>query len=260
MVRNRQPMQDQPAEMATPQLRNKLKHAQSLLAGAERPVHFSGAGLSAESGVSTFRDPATGGQWQKHDPMALASPQGFAADAELVMDWYGHRRRQIAAAEPNHAHCALAGHATMSHITQNVDNLLQRAGASNVLQLHGSITADRCHNNCGYVAGVDMHDPPGVRKCPECGSSRLRPSVVWFGEGLPQDVWQRAEQLCQQCDVLLVVGTSAVVYPAAGLINIAHDAGAAIILVNTQPSEASHVADCELLGPAGEIVPAVLGC
>ncbi len=220
-------------------------------------VSFSGAGLSAESGVPTFRDAQTGGLWAKHDPMRLASPQGFADDPELVSEWYAHRRRAIADAQPNGAHIALARHSEMIHVTQNVDNLLQRAGAPHVVQLHGTIAHDRCNGDCGFREAVDMTNPPALRTCPQCGA-QLRPAVVWFGEALPRDAWAEAERACVACEVLLVIGTSAVVYPAAGLIGLAKSAAAKIIIVNMQTSEASHLADYELLGNASEVVPAIL--
>ena len=188
---------------------------------------------------------------------ALASPDGFERDPELVVDWYAHRRRAVAAARPNPAHLAMAAHEAMVHVTQNVDDLLHRAGACNVVQLHGTIAVDRCHRECGYRRRVDMADPPPLRACPACGG-RLRPAVVWFGETLPRDTWAAAEQACGECDVMLVIGTSAVVYPAAGLIGLAKSSGARIIIVNTDRSEVSPVADIELLGKAGEIVPQIL--
>jgi NAD-dependent deacetylase len=227
-----------------------------MLTDGRRVVSFSGAGLSAESGVGTFRD-AQDGLWAKYDPARLASPEGFAADPELVIDWYAARRRIIGDAQPNPAHIALAGRGHIVHVTQNVDDLLHRAGAEQVIALHGSIGFDRCHGGCGHMQPVDMTDPPGLRDCPACGSP-LRPAVVWFGEAMPPEAWDVAERACRGCDVLLVIGTSAVVYPAAGLIGVAKSAGAEIIVVNTEPSEASPLADIELLGQAGRIVPQLL--
>jgi NAD-dependent deacetylase len=231
--------------------------ARRLLADASSIVSFSGAGLSAESGVSTFRDTQTG-LWANYDPMTLASPDGFAADPKLVIDWYAERRRAIAVARPNPAHRALAARTDLRHVTQNVDDLLERAGATGVIHLHGSIAADRCHGGCGHEVSIDLADPPGLRDCPDCGA-RMRPGVVWFGEMLPLDAWSDAEAACAACDVLLVIGTSAAVHPAAGLIGLAKAAGASIIIVNTEPSEASYLADVELLGPAGKILPGLLG-
>ncbi len=234
-----------------------IENARRHIDGARNLVSFSGAGLSAESGVPTFRDAQTGGLWTKYDPTLLASPEGFAADPAIVMDWYAHRRRAIARAEPNPAHRSLAG-LDGTHVTQNVDDLLQRAGARTVIQLHGTIAADRCHRRCGYREAIDLADPPPLRNCPACGG-RLRPDVVWFGEMLPPEAWDQAERAVADCDVLLVVGTSAAVHPAAGLIGLAKTGGARIIIVNTRPSEASHLADVELLGRAGELVPQLLG-
>lgn len=234
-----------------------IEQAQKVIETASRIVSFSGAGLSAESGISTFRDAQTGGMWAKHDPMRLASPQGFEEDPELVIQWYAQRRRDIAAAVPNNAHHSLAERPDIINVTQNVDDLLHRAGAEQVIELHGTIARDRCHSLCGFDEAVAMNYPPGLRECPKCGS-RLRPAVVWFGESLPMDAWDQAERVCGECDVLLVIGTSAAVYPAAGLIALAKSAGAKIIIVNTQTSDASHLADYELLGKASELVPQLL--
>lgn len=233
-----------------------LLRGREILASATRIVSFSGAGLSAESGVATFRDAESGGLWTKHDPMRLASPEGFADDPNLVMDWYAQRRRSVAEAAPNPAHQALASQPDMIHVTQNVDDLLHRAGADGeqVIQLHGTIARDHCHARCGFEEAIDLANPPALRDCPNCGQP-LRPGVVWFGESLPMETWQRAEKACAECDVLLVIGTSAEVYPAAGLIGLAKSNEAGIIIINTQSSGASHLADVELIGKAGEIVP-----
>ncbi len=238
---------------------NDFAAARRILSGAQTIATFSGAGLSAESGVPTFRGGAGeegGGLWARFDPMTLASPQGFARDPELVIEWYRWRRRLIAAAAPNAAHRALAARSEMAHVTQNVDDLLHRAGARHVIQLHGTIAIDRCHDACGHEEAIDLADPPGLRRC-ACGAS-MRPGVVWFGEALPQHAWTEAERLCSECNALLVIGTSAVVYPAAGLISMAKSAGAKVILVNTCASEASSLADVELIGPAGDVVPKLL--
>ena len=234
-----------------------IEQVKTVIQAASQIVSFSGAGLSAESGISTFRDAQTGGMWAKHDPMRLASPQGFAEDPVLVIDWYAQRRRDIAAAEPNLAHRALAKRSDIINVTQNVDDLLDRAGAKQIIALHGTIARDRCHSSCGFDEAVDMSDPPGLRDCPKCGA-RLRPAVVWFGESLPMDAWDQAEGVCSDCDVLLVIGTSAAVYPAAGLIALAKSAGAKIVIVNTQSSDASHLADYELIGKASEVVPQLI--
>lgn len=234
-----------------------ISQAQQIIEAASSIVAFSGAGLSAESGISTFRDAQTSGMWSKYDPMKLASPQGFEEDPKLVINWYAQRRKDIAAAIPNNAHRALAERKDIINVTQNVDDLLHRAGAKQVIQLHGTISKDKCHSECGFDEAVDMANPPELRDCPNCGA-RLRPSVVWFGESLPTDAWDKAERACGECDVLLVIGTSAAVYPAAGLIALAKAAGAKIIIVNTQTSDASHLADYELLGKASEVVPQLI--
>jgi NAD-dependent deacetylase len=232
-----------------------IETARRIIKQAQCVVSVSGAGLSAESGVGTFRDPD--GLWAKYDPTRLASPQGFAQDPELVINWYGDRRRKIAAARPNPAHEALAARPDIVHVTQNVDDLLERAGARDVIHLHGTIGVDRCHGTCGHREEIDMVDPPPLRACPRCGD-RLRPGVVWFGESLPADAWEAAERACHECEALLVIGTSAVVYPAAGLIGLARSFGAGIVIVNKEPSGASDLADVELLGPAGEMLPMLL--
>jgi len=234
-----------------------IDRARALMAAAEHVVAFSGAGLSAESGIPTFRDAATGGLWAKLDPTQLASPDGFNADPELVIDWYNSRRRNLHGVQPNPAHHALAQRPDIVNVTQNVDDLLDRAGARSVIRLHGRIDHDRCHGGCGHEEAVDLTDPPPLRNCPRCGH-RMRPGVVWFGEALPADAWEAADVACRACDALLVIGTAAEVYPAAGLIEVARGAGAKIIVINTNPSAASGLADVELIGKAGEILPGLL--
>ena len=233
-----------------------LEQASRIIHQGRKIVCFSGAGLSAPSGVGTFRDPGDG-WWSRHDPMKLASPEGFAEDPDLVMRWYAARRRQMAEASPNAGHLALANRPDMIQITQNTDDLLDRAGCRNIIPLHGSINADRCHARCGHVEKILMHDPPGNRSCPACRQSGMRPTVVWFGESLPSESWSQAEEATRTCDVFLVVGTSAVVYPAAGLIAAAK-ASATVIVVNRDSSEASDLAHLELIGSADEILPSIL--
>ena len=249
------------------------QRVREIITSAEKIVSFSGAGLSAESGVATFRDAADpDALWAKFDPMQMASQQGFASNAELVMQWYAARRQQIAESQPNAAHLALAARRDIRHITQNVDNLLERAVLQlnpdhatlpfDVLHLHGHIHIDRCNaaefgNMCSFAEEIDMAQPPRLRTCPECGE-RMRPGVVWFGESLPQDAWMQAADACTDCDVLIVVGTSAQVMPAAGLIGLARESGATIVVVNTEQSGASGLADFELIGCAGELLPEIL--
>jgi len=237
----------------------QITKAREALQRAERVVVFSGAGLSAESGISTFRGAQDNALWSRYDPMKLASLAGFAEDAATVIDWYSWRRQTLAGAEPNRAHLALAAHPALLQITQNVDDLLERAGvpASQILHLHGSIIKDRCHANCGVEENVSLEDPPALHRCVKCGAL-MRPTVVWFGESLPAGVWQEAERACRQSDCLLVVGTSASVYPAAGLIDLAQNAGSQVIIVNTEWSEAGSRSQHQLIGPAGLILPELL--
>jgi len=238
----------------------EVEKAAKKIAQAERLVTFSGAGLSAESGIATFRQNTDNSEdvlWSKFDPMELASQQGFSANPEMVIDWYSARRRTLAKAAPNPAHLALSGSGAI-HITQNVDNLLESAGvdSENVLHLHGSLLSDRCNGECGFTETIDLANPKALRMCPNCDASLnnyLRPSVVWFGESLPDAVMQRAVDEVASADVLLVVGTSAAVYPAAGLIPIAVQSGAFVIVVNTESSDA--ICDIELVGKAGEVLP-----
>ncbi len=245
-----------------------LDRARSLLQSSNAIVSFSGAGLSVESGVATYRD-LKSGLWAKYDPMTLASPEGFIEDPCLVTNWYAMRRKALASCQPNPAHQALAACPDILHLTQNVDDLLDRAcreagmDSEQIIHLHGRITHDRCSENCGYIHEIDLEQPPeaqtpvDLKICPKCNALQ-RPDIVWFGEMLPPDDWNRAEHACTTCEILLVIGTSAAVHPAAGLIVTAKQSGATIIIVNTEPSEASYIADIELLGPAGEIVPQLL--
>lgn len=230
-----------------------LETARTVLRNAAQPVSFSGAGLSAESGIPTFREAQTG-LWAQYDPMTLASPGGFAADPELVIGWYNQRRRQVAASVPNAAHRAMADRRDLVHITQNVDNLLERAGAGDIVHLHGSLGQDRCSGGCGHREAVTMADPLPLHPCPRCGHW-MRPDVVWFGEQLRGGAWLRAEELAATADVFIVIGTSAQVHPAAGLITTARTTGASVIVVNIEPGS---VPGIQLTGSAGDIVPELL--
>jgi NAD-dependent deacetylase len=181
---------------------------------SRRTAVFSGAGLSAESGIATFRGNDGHALWSQFNPMELASVAGFEDNPARVIEWYNWRRTQLARAQPNAAHRVLAKHSQLVQITQNVDDLLERAGvaASDVLHLHGTIGRDRCMASCGYEEAIDLAHPPPLSDCPRCGAY-LRPAVVWFGEALPQGVWSWAERICSELDCLLVVGTSATVAP-----------------------------------------------
>jgi len=219
---------------------------------------LTGAGMSAESGVPTFRDAQTG-LWAQFDPQQLATEDAFRANPSRVWDWYAFRREMIAKVEPNAGHRALAAFAqrrpgSLTLITQNVDGLHQRAGSPGVLALHGNISEDKwldppraCCNAAAAAAG----SPP---YCDRCGNM-LRPDVVWFGEMLPVDILAAAADAAQMCDLMLVVGTSGVVYPAAGL---ARNAAGKVVIVNPEPTDLDDAADAVLRGKAAELLPQLL--
>jgi NAD-dependent deacetylase len=224
-----------------------------LLRDATKVAVLTGAGVSAESGVATFRDPD--GLWAKFSPLELASMDGFLANPNRVRDWYAYRRRIIADAQPNDGHRALADLERRlgrgcTIITQNVDRLHQRAGSITVLEVHGNIIENRC-NECGAITTTDE---------PQCGScgGMMRPNVVWFGEELPRDVFAQAEQACRECDVMLVVGTSAEVYPAAGLPYTAAQYGATIVEINPNPTALSARAHHVVRAPSAVALPQIL--
>lgn len=232
---------------------------------AEWITVFSGAGMSAESGIGTFRD-AQSGLWERFDPTQLASPQGWAADPALVWGWYQWRARQVREASPNAGHRALAALGetkTVLVVTQNVDDLHERAGSGSVSHLHGSLFAPRCSHCAAPYAGIDA-DPSGATgepmeppTCPVCLSA-VRPGVVWFGENLPADAWARAESAIRGAQVVLVVGTSGVVYPAASLPERAAAAGIPVFECNPESSALSAVATISVRTSAAVGLPALV--
>jgi NAD-dependent deacetylase len=234
-----------------------LERAVRWLADARRVVASTGAGMSKESGIPTFRD-ARNGLWARYDPEELATERGFRANPRLVWSWYAERRRRIAACEPHAGHRALAAMESrlpsLTVVTQNIDGLHAAAGSADVVELHGAIRRVKCldahHPFAGAPPDAEGDPPP----CPRCGSP-LRPDVVWFGEALPREATERAWTLAGTCDVMLVVGTSGLVYPAADLPRVAKRAGARIVEVNPEPSGVTPVADVFLRGPAGEVRP-----
>jgi NAD-dependent deacetylase len=234
---------------------NDLAQAASLISRARRIAVLTGAGISAESGILTFR--GLGGLWQGRDPFSLATPEAFRADPTLVWEFYNWRRALVSQAAPNPGHVALAELATrvpsLTLITQNVDRLQQRAGSRDVLELHGNLYDMRCVD-CGQTADRTGVTLPPLPTCDVCGSL-ARPAVVWFGEALPPATWSAAELAARSSDLLLVVGTSAVVYPAAGLVDTARIAGACVIEVNLEHTPVSTSVDIGLYGKAGEILP-----
>ncbi len=229
---------------------------------ARHLVVFSGAGMSAESGVPTFRDAQTG-LWARYDPTELASPEAFRRHPKRVWDWYAWRRELVRRARPNPGHEAVARLERwvpqVTVVTQNVDGLHQQAGSSRVIELHGNLHRTVCAQ-CRRVVPPEAWGPPGpegVPRCPACGGL-LRPDVVWFGEGLPPDAWQAAVRSAQTADVMLVVGTSGLVQPAASLPVMAKEAGAYLVEVNPRPSALSPLMDHTLRGPAGQVLPALV--
>ncbi len=235
--------------------------ARRVLGDAKRIVCLTGAGVSAESGVATFRDAQTG-LWSRFDPQRLASQAGFAADPGLVWRWYMARLDTVEAAVPNRGHMALAHLATLTPtltlVTQNVDDLHERAGSQPVLHIHGRINHFRC-NRCATDHALQPNErtqalPP---TCLFCGDF-VRPDVVWFGEALPSHVVEIAWQAAERCDVMLVVGTSGVVYPVAQLPLVAQQAGAVVIDVNPDCTSISEIADIFLQGAGGLILPALV--
>ncbi|MEM1097120.1 MAG: NAD-dependent deacylase [Bacteroidota bacterium] len=225
---------------------------------AERVAVLTGAGVSAESGVPTFRDAQTG-LYANHRPEDLASEAGFRADPLLVQGWYRERRQRVQQVAPNPGHHALAQLAEalpyLSIATQNVDGLHQRAGSRVVHELHGSIMDTYCID-CGAREQAYI-DKDGIERCPICGGL-MRPGVVWFGEMLPEAAWHAAEHEAVNADVYFSIGTSAVVYPAAGLPLIARASGAYVVEINVAPSAIAGELDEVLLGPSGEMLPALL--
>jgi NAD-dependent deacetylase len=228
------------------------------LAQAQRIFVLTGAGISAESGISTFRDAQTG-HWSRFDPMRLASQDGFGKEPGVVWRWYMERLAAVEQAEPNAGHRALAALAALvPHVTlatQNVDNLHERGGTPDVLHLHGSITAHRC-NGCGRPYTLQECDrerdlPP---ECAHCGAY-IRPAVVWFGELLPGPVLEAAYAAAERCHAMIVVGTSGMVYPAAGLPDIAKAHDATVIDVNVEPNPITEVAHIYLQGKGGNVLP-----
>lgn len=233
---------------------------------AEVITVFTGAGMSAESGVATFRDVETG-LWERFDPTQIATPQAWASDPGLVWAWYQWRARMVHAAAPNPGHHALA-HLERTHsvliATQNVDDLHERAGSSTVSHLHGSLFAPRCSNCDRPYHGVDAQPEQAVHElrveppaCPTC-LSPIRPGVVWFGEQLPDAAWRSAESAFSFADVVLVVGTSGVVYPAAALPERAAARGIPVIEFNPEPSALSEMATHSIRTPAGIGLPALV--
>lgn len=224
---------------------------------------LSGAGISAESGVPTFRDVETG-LWAKVDPYEISSSEGWQANPEKVWAWYLWRHYMMGAVAPNNGHLAVAAwqdYAEVHVVTQNVDNLHERAGSTNVHHLHGSLFEFRC-DRCGSVYEGElpaMPEPVETVEPPRhsCGGL-IRPNVVWFGEALPEDAWQRSVDAVVNADIVVVVGTSSIVYPAAGLPELALANGTAVVEVNPERTPLSDSATVSLRETAAEALPTLL--
>ena len=240
-----------------------LQTARGLLLGARSICVLTGAGMSAESGIATFRD-AQSGLWSRFDPMQLASVEGFRANPTLAWDWYAERRAGVRAVQPNAGHVALAQFAAarpgrLSIVTQNVDDLHQRAGSEGVIRLHGDILQDQWLDPCRRDLVCDTEWAGATRppRCADCGNL-LRPGVVWFGEMLPPAAIDAAELAARRCRLMLVVGTSGAVWPAAGLAGEARRHGASVVIVNPEASEIDGDAQHLLRGTAATLLPALL--
>lgn len=229
------------------------------LRAANHVAVLTGAGISAESGVPTFREAQTG-LWAQYDPQELATPQAFQRNPRLVWEWYAWRRELVSQAAPNPGHVALVELAALvpkfTLITQNVDGLHQRAGSQGVICLHGNILETKCLTQAHVLDNwPESEDLPPT--CPTCGSL-LRPNVVWFGENLPMAALNTAVTAAESCDVFFTIGTSALVQPAASLPLRAAERGATLVEVNPQPTPLTRFVDFALSGPAGIVLPALL--
>lgn len=240
----------------------EVARAAAALSGATRVAVLTGAGISAESGIPTFR--ASDGLWEGHRIEDVATPRGYRRNPGLVWKFYNARRANVATVKPNPAHEALVRlekHFApgFTLITQNVDGLHRTAGSRNVLELHGNLARTRC-TGCQEIRNRGLEPLGDDPRCLTCGEA-LRPDIVWFEEQLPPHVWDKAVDAAMACDLLLVVGTSAVVFPAAGLIPLAQESKtppATIIECNLTQTNASGLADIGLYGRAGELLPRVL--
>lgn len=249
----------------TDQARENYRALVERVHDAQRICVLTGAGVSRESGVPTFRE--ADGLWNKFRPEELANVNAFITNPERVWEWYAWRRDLMARVQPNPGHHALAELETMKEafvlITQNVDNLHRLAGSRDVVELHGNIQRNKCHH-CGHIFQPD--DPEAsfsfikgeLPRCPVCKEGLLRPDVVWFGEMLPEDAIERAWKETERCDLFLSVGTSAVVYPAAMLPQVAKGAGATLVEINPVQTELSYLADIVVREPSGVALPRIV--
>lgn len=236
-----------------------IARAIRILRDAERVVVTTGAGMSKESGIPTFRD-APGALWANYDPEALATREGFARDPALVWRWYTERRKMMAKVSPHAGHVAIARmerlYTEFLLATQNIDNLHRAAGSTDIVELHGNIFRFKCFDN-DHPAPAPPDDAGGDPPRCTCGSF-LRPDVVWFGEMLDQGHLERTFAALAGCDAVLVVGTSGMVYPAAGFPGVARDAGARVVEVNPEESAITGIADVSVRAGAKEALPPII--
>lgn len=235
-----------------------LKEIAAVILKSNATLVFTGAGVSAESGIPTFRDPE--GIWSKFSPEELATREGFLRDPKRVSEWYLYRRNIIRNVQPNPGHYAIQKLQevlpNVNVVTQNIDGLHQKAGTKNVIELHGNIFLDKCFKcDRKFDQPYDEKNYSDLR-C-SCGG-RIRPAVVWFGEFLPSDALDRAEFLATSCEVMLIVGTQASVYPAAGLVHIARANYAVLIEVNPYGSEVSDLCHYVIREPSGQALPKIV--
>jgi NAD-dependent deacetylase len=241
-----------------------LAEVRALAQAASRVCVLSGAGMSAESGIPTFRDALTG-LWSRSDPEQLASEAGYRADPARVWAWYAERRDGVRAVLPNAGHVAIAAFGrrrpgVLTVVSQNVDDLHQRAGWPQTIRLHGDILADQWLQPCprGRRCATGEAQPGKPPACADCGNL-VRPAVVWFGERLPEGAMAAAEAAARGCELMLVVGTSGAVWPAAGLAGLARRSGAKVAIVNPHASEIDDDAHWVLRGTAAGLLPRLLG-
>jgi NAD-dependent protein deacetylase/lipoamidase len=229
----------------------KLKKAKTL-------VFFTGAGISAESGIATFR--GKDGLWNKLKPEELASFSAFMKNPDMVWEWYQYRRNIVESTAPNPGHYAIAEfekYYDINVVTQNVDNLHERAGSTKIDELHGSIIRNFCMDCKTFYNHQDFEYDNKVPRCKKC-NGLIRPDVVWFGENLRGDAFPNGERKAKECDICFVVGTSAIVYPAAYIPLTAKQYGAYLVEINLEPTELSTQTDYSIYGKSGEILPEIL--
>lgn len=237
---------------------NFKKEFTDKLLTAKKIVFFTGAGISAESGIATFR--GHDGIWNKMKPEELASFDAFMRNPDLVWQWYQHRKEIIHKCQPNNAHTAIANlekFYEVTVVTQNIDNLHARAGSSKIYELHGNIERNYCVDCKTFFDLSTFENKTGAQNCTKCGGL-IRPDIVWFGEMLPQDQFSSGETAAEWSDICFVVGTSAVVYPAAYIPQSAKRAGSYVVEINIEPTKLSHYADYSIYGKAGDVLPEIV--